>query len=185
MALWGNNDNITAAGRVTLDYATGIVTGFTGATTGTLFGQSGSIQEGDVIRFGVPTKPGVYFGDAIVVSIASTIQLTIGSTAGLSGVAIANTTFQASQLPKYTIADSSFSRSSAVGNSAPRKIYGISTSGSDTSSGTQYEVGVGWVGIQTYMGTEGTLRVKKEVLVAMSGITTGNTPSYPNITSAS
>jgi hypothetical protein len=183
MALWGNNDNISAAGRVTLDYATGIVTGFTGATTGTLFGQAGSIQEGDVIRFGVSTKPGVYFGDAVVVSIASTIQLTIGSTAGLSGVAIANTTFQASQLPKYTVVDSSFSR--GVGNSAPRKVYGISTDGSGASSGTQYEEGVGWVGIQTYMGTEGTLRVRKEVLVAMSGITTGNTPSYPNITSAS
>ena len=185
MALWGNNDNISAAGRVTLDYATGIVTGFTGATTGTLFGQAGSIQEGDVIRFGVSTKPGVYFGDAVVVSIASTIQLTIGSTAGLSGVAIANTTFQASQLPKYTIEDSSFSRESSVGNDAPRKVYGISTDGSGASSGTQYEEGVGWVGIQTYMGTEGTLRVKKEVLVAMSGITTGNTPSYPNIVSAS
>jgi hypothetical protein len=183
MALWGNNDNISAAGRVTLDYATGIVTGFTGATNGTLFGQAGSIQEGDVIRFGVSTKPGVYFGDAVVVSIASTIQLTIGSTAGLSGVAIANTTFQASQLPKYTIGDSSFSR--GVGNDAPRKVYGISTDGSGASSGTQYEEGVGWVGIQTYMGTEGTLRVKKEVLVAMSGITTGNTPSYPNIVSAS
>jgi hypothetical protein len=183
MALWGNNDNISAAGRVTLDYATGIVTGFTGATTGTLFGQAGSIQEGDVIRFGVSTKPGVYFGDAVVVSIASTIQLTIGSTAGLSGVAIANTTFQASQLPKYTIGDSSFSR--GVGNDAPRKVYGISTDGSGASSGTQYEEGVGWVGIQTYMGTEGNLRVKKEVLVAMSGITTGNTPSYPNIVSAS
>mgnify|MGYP007028104807 FL=1 len=183
MALWGNNDNISAAGRVTLDYATGIVTGFTGATTGTLFGQAGSIQEGDVIRFGVSTKPGVYFGDAVVVSIASTIQLTIGSTAGLSGVAIANTTFQASQLPKYTIGDSSFSR--GVGNDAPRKVYGISTDGSGASSGTQYEEGVGWVGIQTYMGAEGELRVKKEILVAMSGITTGNTPSYPNIVSAS
>jgi hypothetical protein len=183
MALWGNNDNISAAGRVTLDYATGIVTGFTGATTGTLFGQAGSIQEGDVIRFGVSTKPGVYFGDAVVVSIASTIQLTIGSTAGLSGVAIANTTFQASQLPKYTIGDSSFSR--GVGNDAPRKVYGISTDGSGASSGTQYEEGVGWVGIQTYMGAEGELRVKKEILVAMSGITTGNTPSYPNITTAS
>ena len=185
MALWGNNDNITAAGRVTLNYATGICTGGTGATDGTLFGQAGSIQEGDVIRFGSPVKPGVYFGDAVVISIASTTSLTIGSTAGLSGVAIAATSFQASQLPKYTIGDSSFSRSQAVGNSARRKIYGISTSGSNASSGTQYEEGVGWVGIQTYMGTEGTLRVKKEVLVAMSGITTGNTPSYPNITSAS
>ena len=185
MALWGNNDNISAAGRVTLDYATGICTGGTGATDGTLFGQAGSIQEGDVIRFGVSTKPGVYFGDAVVVSIASTTQLTIGSTAGLSGAAIASTSFQASQLPKYTIGDSSFSRSSAVGNAAPRKVYGISTDGSGASSGTQYEEGVGWVGIQTYMGSEGTLRVKKEILVAMSGIATGNTPAYPNVTNAS
>ena len=185
MALWGNNDNITAAGRVTLDYATGICTGGTGATDGTLFGQAGSIQEGDVIRFGSPVKPGVYFGDAVVISIASTTSLTIGSTAGLSGVAIAATSFQASQLPKYTIGDSSFSRSQAVGNDAPRKVYGISTDGSGASSGTAYEEGVGWVGIQTYMGTEGTLRVKKEILVAMSGIATGNTPTYPNVTNAS
>ena len=185
MALWGNNDNITAAGRVTLDYATGICTGGTGATDGTLFGQAGSIQEGDVIRFGSPVKPGVYFGDAVVISIASTTSLTIGSTAGLSGVAIAATSFQASQLPKYTIGDSSFSRSQAVGNDAPRKVYGISTDGSGASSGTAYEEGVGWVGIQTYMGSEGTLRVKKEILVAMSGIATGNTPTYPNVTNAS
>ena len=185
MALWGNNDNITAAGRVTLNYATGICTGGTGATDGTLFGQAGSIQEGDVIRFGSPVKPGVYFGDAVVISIASTTSLTIGSTAGLSGVAIAATSFQASQLPKYTIVDSSFSRSQAVGNNAPRKVYGISTDGSGASSGTAYEEGVGWVGIQTYMGTEGTLRVKKEILVAMSGIATGNTPTYPNVTNAS
>ena len=185
MALWGNNDNITAAGRVTLNYATGICTGGTGVTDGTLFGQAGSIQEGDVIRFGSPVKPGVYFGDAVVISIDSTTSLTIGSTAGLSGVAIAATSFQASQLPKYTIGDSSFSRSQAVGNSAPRKVYGISTDGSGASSGTAYEEGVGWVGIQTYMGSEGTLRVKKEILVAMSGIATGNTPTYPNVTNAS
>ena len=185
MALWGNNDNITAAGRVTLNYATGICTGGTGVTDGTLFGQAGSIQEGDVIRFGSPVKPGVYFGDAVVISIASTTSLTIGSTAGLSGVAIAATSFQASQLPKYTIGDSSFSRSQAVGNDAPRKVYGISTDGSGASSGTAYEEGVGWVGIQTYMGSEGTLRVKKEILVAMSGIATGNTPTYPNVTNAS
>ena len=39
---------------------------------------------GDVIRFGVRGNGGTYFGDAIV-SIASTISLTIGSTTGLSG----------------------------------------------------------------------------------------------------
>ena len=46
----------------------------------------------------------------------------------------------------------------------------------------------GWVGVTTYLDMHGTLRVKSEVLVAMSGIDTnkstiGNTPSlaYPTV----
>ena len=42
MALWGNNDNVGAAGSVSLNYATKTVTG--GALSGqlgTLFGESG------------------------------------------------------------------------------------------------------------------------------------------------
>lgn len=183
MALWGNNDNRNAQGTVTLNYATGIVTGsnLENPGSGTLFGQTGSIQVGDVIRFGVMEKPGTYFGDAVVVSIASTTQLTIGSTAGLSGAAIAATSFQGSQLPKYTIKDSHYSERQ-TGYSA--NVYGISTAGSQDASGTTYEVGVGWVGVTTYVDQHGNLRVKKEILVAMSGIETGNTPSYPNIVDA-
>jgi hypothetical protein len=183
MALWGNNDNRNAQGTVTLNYATGIVTGsnLEDPGNGTLFGETGSIQEGDVIRFGVMEKPGTYFGDAVVVSIASTTQLTIGSTAGLSGAAIAATTFQGSQLPKYTIKDSHYSERQS-GYSA--NVYGISTAGAQDANGTTYEVGVGWVGVTTYVDTHGNLRVKKEILVAMSGIETGNTPSYPNIEDA-
>ena len=63
----------------------------TGSNSG--FGESGKIQEGDVIRFGSLEKPGTYFGDAVVVSIANTSQLTIASTAGLSGAAIAATSY--------------------------------------------------------------------------------------------
>ncbi len=183
MALWGNNDNRNAQGTVTLNYATGIVTGsnLEDPGNGTLFGETGSIQEGDVIRFGVMEKPGTYFGDAVVVRIASTTQLTIGSTAGLSGAAIAATTFQGSQLPKYTIKDSHYSERQS-GYSA--NVYGISTAGAQDANGTTYEVGVGWVGVTTYVDTHGNLRVKKEILVAMSGIETGNTPSYPNIEDA-
>ncbi len=55
-------------------------------------------------------------------------------------------------------------------------ISGGSSSG--IATGTQYETGVGWVGVTTYMGNDGELRVKKEILVAMSGISTGNTPIY-------
>ena len=77
---------------------------------GTLFGETGQVQEGDVISFGVKTKAGVYFGDAVVVSIASTTSLTIGSTTGLSGAAIAGTSFQISQKPTFLVGDTKYSK---------------------------------------------------------------------------
>ena len=186
MALWGNNDNRDAQGTVTLDYATGICTGsnLEAAGSGTLFGEDGSIQVGDVIRFGDMEKTGTYFGDAVVVSIASTTQLTIGSTAGLSGAAIAGAAFQGSQCPKYTVLDSHYSEAQALANGFSANVYGISTAGGNAASGTAYETGVGWVGVTTYTDSSGELRVKKEILVAMSGISTGNDPSYPNIVDA-
>ena len=181
MALWGNNDNVGSAGSVSLNYATKTVTGPAGK--GTLFGETGSVQEGDVISFGVKTKPGVYFGDAVVVSIASTESLTIGSTAGLSGAAIAATSFSVSQKPKFTTWDPAYSKRQGL----DFDTYAVSAVESVEASGTQYESGVGWVGVQTYVDSGGNLRVKKEILCAMSGITTGNTAggkTYPNISLA-
>jgi len=109
MALWGNNDAVGSTGTVSLNYSTGVVTG-----SGTTFGQTGAAQEGDVIRFG--DRAGTYFGDAVIVSIASTTSLSIGSTAGLSGAAIASTSFNVSQLPKYTVLDSHYSESATLAN---------------------------------------------------------------------
>jgi len=176
MALWGNKDNIGAGGTVSLAYGTGVVTG-----TGTTFGQVGAAATGDVIRFGDKTKAGgsFYFGDAVIVSIASTVQLTIGSTAGLNSsvpkTGVGATSFQVSQLPKYTIKDHTWSETRTDADSY---VYGVSEAGSENAIATQYETGVGWVGVTTYMGNDGELRVKKEILVAMSGISTGNTPIY-------
>ena len=188
MALWGNNDNISSQGKVTLNYATGIVTGSNLETLGggTQFGETGSIQEGDIIRFGDRVKGGgkAYFGEAIVVSIASTTQLTIGSTANLSGASIASTDFSATQSPKWCVTDSSFSEAEAQGHGYSRLNFGISTTGASNANGAVYETGVGWVGVTTYTQADGTLRVKKEILVAMSGIATGNVPVYPQIADA-
>jgi len=170
MALWGNNDSIRGGGTVSLNYQTGTVTG-----TATTFGNTGAIQEGDVIRFG--TRDNVYYGDAVVVGIASTTQLTIGSTAGLSGVAIAGTTYVGSQLPKYTVLDSHYSETQTDYDSY---VYGVAAAGIDNAQGTSYALThEGWVGITTYTDSEGNHRVKTETLVAMSGITTGNEPSFP------
>ena len=169
MALWGNKDNVTSAGTVGLNYSTGVVTG-----SGTAFGATGSAQVGDVIRF---TKGSVYYGDAVIVSIASATSLTIGSTNNLSGAAISGSGFTITQLPKYTIGDSSFSEKNEAG--ADEYVFGVAEGGVDAALGTVYETGAGWVGVQTYTDLHGNDRVKKEILVAMSGISTANAPVYP------
>jgi hypothetical protein len=171
MALWGNNDAVGAGGTVSLNYSTGVVTG-----SGTTFGQVGAAATGDVIRFG--DRAGTYYGDAVIVGIASTTQLTIGSTAGLSGVAIAGTTFTVSQLPKYTILDSKYSEASY--GTEDSFVYGVAEGGMTAATGTSYALThEGWVGVTTYVDASGSLRVKSETLVAMSGITTGNAPVFP------
>ena len=174
MALWGNNDAVGSTGTVSLNYSTGVVTG-----SGTTFGQTGAAQEGDVIRFG--DRAGTYFGDAVIVSIASTTSLSIGSTAGLSGAAIASTSFNVSQLPKYTVLDSHYSESATLANDFDAYVYGVAEAGTEATTTSSYKLTHGgWVGVTTYNDNQGNLRVKSETLVAMSGITTGNTPVYGN-----
>ena len=168
MALWGNNDNVGSTGTVTLDYSTGVVTG-----SGTTFGETGAAQEGDVIRFG--TRGGTYYGDAVIVSIGASDSLTIGSTAGLSGAAISGKQFTVSQLPSYTVLDSKYSEASY--GTEDSLVYGTADA-NDRVTAQYHLTHEGWVGVTTYMDTDGELRVKTETLVAMSGITTGGI-DYP------
>ena len=260
MALWGNNDAVGSGGTVSLNYSTRVVTGFNGvggaageAGSGTTFGQTGFAQVGDIISFGQHGS-GTYYGEAVILSIASTTSLTIASTEALSGDEITGKGYQVSQKPVYTIGDATYNvkRDSApslstiettgtadatsgvgtdlvfvsdtssyltVGNVLVNDgnnlavsaiaattislgttisaaitagdtltfkeweggydsyVYGVNQSG--IATGTQFETGVGWVGVTTYNDNTGALRVKKEILVAMSGITTGNPDSYP------
>ena len=182
MALWGNKDNITSRGTVTVDYAAKTVLG-NGGGSGTQFGAAGSAQVGDVIRF---TKGDTYFGDAVIDTITDARNLSIASTEGLTGGAISASNFTVTQIPKYTINDSSFSRKVSALNTAQSNeeyVFGVAEGGLASATGTAYETGAGWVGVQTYMDTSVTpnqLRVKKEILVAMSGISTENAPVYPD-----
>jgi hypothetical protein len=174
MALWGNNDSIRGTGSVFINYQTGIVTG-----TATTFGQTGAIQVGDVIRVGDRLPGGVYYGDAVVTKITSTTNLTIGSTAGLSGalVGAAGTGYVGSQLPKSSILDSKFSEKYGTESN---NVYGVAAAGLDNAQSSTYQLShAGWVGVTTYTDADGNHRVKSEVLVAMSGITTGNAPAFP------
>jgi len=168
MALWGNDDNITTFGTVSLSGNT--VTG-----TGTTF--STDVSVGQVIRFGVRGGVGTYYGDATIVGVTSDLILTIGSTAGLSPdlFGAGSTSYYVSELPKYTVLDSKYSENTAYGVE-DSLVYGTATADHD---GTQYDLAhAGWVGVTTYIDMHGNLRVKSETLVAMSGISTGNIP-YP------
>lgn len=172
MSLWGNNDNLESNGTVSLNYSTKVVTG-----AGTTFGTVGFGATGDVIRFGARGSGGTYFGDAVIVSIASTQSVTIGSTAGLSGAAISGAQYKLSELPSSTVGDFSFSEKNSDGSvktDYDKIVYGISTSYYDSSSTAYRTSGTGWVGVTTYVDMHGNLRVKSEILVAASGISTGS-----------
>ena len=166
MSLWGNNDNLQSSGTVSLNYATKVVTG-----TGTTFGTVGFGATGDGIRFGIRGDGGTYFGDAVIASIASTISVTIASTSGLTGAAIANTDYYLSELPSSTVGDFSYSEKNT---DYDKVVYGISTSAYDDVSTAYRTSGTGWVGVTTYVDAAGNFRVKSEILVAASGISTGS-----------
>ena len=176
MALWGKIDNVLSTGTVSVNYATRTVTG-----TATSFGQVGSAKTGDIIRFGVRGGGGTYFGDAQIVDIASATSLTIGSTMGLTGAALAGVQFEVSELPKYTTLDPAFSEKSGVGPAHDQLIYAINSPAGYADTTSKYRTsGNGWVGVTTYLDMHGNLRVKSEVLVAIStaGITTGPVGSF-------
>ena len=109
MALWGNNDNVGSIGTVSLDYSNKVVSGWAGTATGlgVSFGETGYAQAGDIISFGQHGS-GTYYGEAVILSIGSTLQLTIASTEALNGSAIAGAEYQISQKPVYTIGDATY-----------------------------------------------------------------------------
>ena len=174
MALWGNKDNLNIGGIGTVyvsNWDTLTVTG-----SGTTFT---NFAAGNVIRFG--DFKGTYYGDAVIKSITSNTVLTIASTEGLDpnlGVFAAGygaTTFVVSQLPVYTTSDSSFKEPE---DGYTKAVYAVNADNIDATGVLSPGPGAGWVGITTYNDSQGNERVKSEVLVAMSGIHTGNT-SYP------
>lgn len=152
MALWGSKDSVSKVGTVTVDYANKTVTGI-----GTDFVASG-VAAGDVITFGANAVE----GQAVVVGVASTTVLTIGSTAALSGNAISAESYNISESPIYAVTDSNYDAG---------EIYGVDVAEVGVAATTPYAVThAGWVGMTTYIDNHGNLRVKHEVLVAGSSI---------------
>ena len=180
MALWGNKDNLNigAAGTVYVSSWTHDGTdGYQITGSGTTFT---NFAAGDVIRFG--DFKGTYYGDAVIKSITSNTVLTIASTEGLDpnlgvfATGYGATTFVVSQLPVYTTSDSSFKEPNSDYTKA---VYAVNADNIDATGLLSPGPGAGWVGVTTYMGSDGELRVKSEILVAASGIATGGRPKFP------
>jgi len=121
------------------------------------------------------------------VAIASTTGVLVGDTfasgsvsKAVSSIGATTVSFASTIASALSIGDVvSFTRTSGTYS---RSVYGVGDAGTEVAVSTQYKLThAGWVGVTTYIGADGTLRVKTETLVAMSGITTGNTPAYPPV----
>jgi hypothetical protein len=163
MALWGTADGLFSPGTVTVDYAAKTITG-----SGTSFTAAG-IAEGTIISIGA----GSTFGSAVISKITSATLISIATTQYLNGAVISGVGYTLSQRPIYTLEDSNY------GNGIGESIYGVDIFETGAVAETQYAVThSGWVGIKTYMGSEGEMRVKSETLVAMSEITSGTNATF-------
>lgn len=161
MALWGTADSIYSPGTVTVDYAAKTITGsgtsFTNATVGS------------VISIGV----GITFGEAVISAITSNTLISIAKTQFLSGAPISGVAYTMSQKPIYVLEDSNYAESPA-GVGTVNSVYGVDVYEAQSAVSTKQKVAhAGWVGVHTYFDMHGNYRVKSEVLVAFSGITSG------------
>ena len=170
MALWGDKDLVTSTGTISIDFtsksASKTITG-----SGTTFVGDG-VSQGDVIKIGA----GATYGYAVVDSVDSNTSLQIYSADHIvAGVTtVTGTTFEISQEPIYTIADSAYDAPEVQGG-VNRSVFGVDEVEVGLAATTAYAVThSGWVGIKTYTDTHGRLRVKNEVLVAGGILTTSD-----------
>jgi hypothetical protein len=116
----------------------------------------------------VNSLTGVVAGDTFVSGANTRIVSTVGATS----VSLASTI----SAGIATAAVITFSR---VTGGHETSVIGVEDAGTEAAISTKFKLShAGWVGVTTYRDNEGNIRVKSEVLVAMSGITTGNT-DYP------
>ena len=155
MTLWGNKDSVYSTGNVNVNVTTGVVSK-----------QSGSIAwtSGNGVKVGqVITVDGT--SEGVIKSIDSATQLGI-TTEHLPSSNISNKTYVISEKPKSTLFDPKYSAGD---------IFGVDNTEVGVATATAYSVTHGgWVGITSYVDSEGNLRVKTETLVAMGADSTGS-----------
>lgn len=147
MALWGNKDDKTSTGTVTIA-ANGLVTG-----SSTVFDDEARV--GDYIR--------ANDDDFLIVSITSnTVAQVIAGVPGATMVAVgAGNNYTLSERPKYVT-----TAEAANAGGDPEKVFGVDT----TEVGVTDTTHAGWVRRTTKTDQHGASRVQFEVLVAGSHV---------------
>jgi hypothetical protein len=171
MALWGKADSLYSGGTVAVNYAAKTITG-----SGTSFTAAG-ISTGTVITIGV----GGTYGQAVISGITSATLVSIATTQYLTGAAIAGVAYTMSQKPIYTLEDTNYNSIQTTSTGLTNFIEGVDEyeAAALRETGSNYAVAhAGWVGVHTYTDMHGTVRVKSETLVAMSGISSNTSPTY-------
>jgi len=181
MALWGNNDNVLTA-------SAGIITasGFNGEVlgTGTTFtnysvGQTLTLGVGQTAGFGVikniTSDTELQMHDDLNGSLAAEVN-TFSNVGGATSIS-----FIVGDRPIAATHDPNFApTSSKAQRGYTSKVYGVNKAIQQARQATDSKftpTHAGWVGVTTYIDNHGTLRVKSETLVAMSGITTNTRSS--------
>ena len=173
MALWGDRDNFqsVAAGIATVDLSNFTVDiGAAPFTAGV-----GTITP--IIKLGL----GATCGFAEIVGVTSTRLVSIANTDAIipdAVGAVAGVAYSLTQAPR-SLDENPAAVSQSVGSISSTRYFGVGSTAMPSSDSVFGPSHSGWVGVQTYTDNHGNFRVKSEVLVAMSGIQTGNEP-YPN-----
>ena len=162
MALWGTKDSVYADGTVAVNFSTLKVVG-----TGTTFNTAGLIKAGDIITCGA----GQTQGEAIITAVDSGTVLSILNTdnfaSGLTTIG-PSAAYNITQKPKSTLKDTNYEGSEIFGVDTTEQSVVNAASGNARKFAPPH---AGWVGITSYIDSAGVLRVKTEVLVAGSSIT--------------
>ena len=173
MSLWGNKDLVCNGGSIAINLTTGAVTG-----SGTTFNTSGFVvSEGDVLVVGA----GATFGHAVIDSVTSDTAITVKGTGDLivnpDSNDVTSAAYVVTQMPISSINDVHYAAPDVKSNRTS-SVLGVDTTEqgvANAASGDARKYApphAGWVGVTTYMDMHGELRVKTEVLVAKSDITT-------------
>ena len=159
MPLWGKKDTVYSTGNVNCTTA-GVVT----KQSGSINWNANDVAVGQVLTL---ATDGAGPGQGIIKSIDSNTQITLDpERLDLPG-AFTNVDYEIRETPKYEVRSGSFGINEIFGVDVTEAQ--VSRNAADPGIRKYKPAHAGWVGITTYVDSDGNFRVKSETLVAGGG----------------